>query len=191
MIKSPTAAGFYNPYTNVYCDLPPLSPTRYSHTLTGVVACGGYTSTSTVLSSCSTFNTATGNWTESYEIPPQRGQSAWQNSQGILLMGGRPAGANSSIYNSTTLLLPEGGHKPGFDLVSPTCYSCAIPDPRSDSVIVLGGFDYGKVSISTVIRYGESGFLEFLPSLNYPRVSPGCAGYYNDNNQLVCIKSKS
>merc|ERR1712198_696766 len=38
---SASRPGFYNPFTNVYCDLPYMNQSRYGSTTTGFIACGG------------------------------------------------------------------------------------------------------------------------------------------------------
>ena len=40
-------------------------------------------------------------------------------------------------------------------------------------------------NISKVSRYNENGFQEYLPDLSYATYLHGCAGYYNDKDQLV------
>ena len=51
--------------------------------------------------------------------------------------------------------------------------ACAIPDPITDTVVVTGGF-FEKYQVS---RYGEQGWLEYLPDLNYGRLSHACSSF--------------
>ena len=179
-------SGYYNTETGRYCNLPPLDPNRIGHTVTGLTACGGWTSSkSNVSTTCSTFNTTTGQWEESHEYTPgRRYHSAWKTSEGILLMGGYYA---SDAANTTTLILPDGGHRQGFNLVELSDGSCAIEDPETNSVILTGGYYYDNKGsyLNSVIRYNESGFVEYLPSLTSPRFLHGCGGYYNNDGNLV------
>ena len=79
---------------------------------------------------CRTFNLGSGKWEISYQYQPERASHvAWKNEEGILLMG-------ASIFNlnTTTLLLPDGGFRQGFNLKEPALYSCAIEDPRTKNI---------------------------------------------------------
>ena len=58
-----TSGMFVPSKNNSYCDLPPLTPHRQDHTLTGLTACGGQGEGKT----CSTFNIARGVWDESHK----------------------------------------------------------------------------------------------------------------------------
>ena len=53
------------------------------------------------------------------------------------------------------------------------------------SVIITGGFDGGQHN--SVLRYGEDGFKEYLPSLKKERFSHSCSGYYDGENSLVLL----
>ena len=103
-------------------------------------------------------------------------------------MGGR--------YNhfNTTQIYDDGGSTQGFNLVESSYYSCAIADPKSGSVILTGGRDLGKNQThqrsKSVIRYGEDGFIEYLPEMVYTHEGHDCAGFYNDDESLVnCASS--
>ena len=61
---------------------------------------------------------------------------------------------------------------------------CAVPDPATDSVIVIAGYSYYGYS-TNVTRYNDYGFMESLPPLNVGRVYAGCSGYYNEAGNLV------
>ena len=91
--------------------------------------------------------------------------------------------------NQTTTLPVNGKNYSGFDLVEKSIYSCAIEDPKSDSIIVTGGFDdSNSKSSNLVIRYGKDGFIEYLPRMKKARYLHGCAGYYNSKKQLVSFR---
>ena len=53
------------------------------------------------------------------------------------------------------------------------------------SVIITGGFDGGQHN--SVLRYGEDGFKEYLPSLKKERFSHACSGYYDGESNLVLL----
>ena len=176
---SKEAAGFLIPSkNNSHCDLPPLFPKRFGHTLTGLMACGGKDGDTRY--SCSTFNFAHGNWQENYRLPIGRYyHAAWQRDDGVLLMGGQ----DSPL--TTTLLLPGDARetRPGFNLTSPCIGCCAIEDYYTQSVILTGG----TKSQHSVLRYGYDGFKEKLPNLRRPRYHHGCSMFYNDLRLPVCI----
>ena len=78
---------------------------------------------------------------------------SWKNSQGVLLMGGSKnisAGSESNpedvLSLSTTLLQPGGSYIEGFSLDKPVYGSCAIEDPKTDSVIITGGLQSTNAS---------------------------------------------
>ena len=57
-------------------------------------------------------------------------------------------------------------------------YACAIPDPISDTVVVTGGGQgYTGVALTTVVRYGQQGWLGNLPPLITGRVSHACSSF--------------
>ena len=79
--------------------------------------------------------------------------------------------------------------------------SCAVADPKTDSVIVIGGFDQdldednvlNPANFSTfVTRYNTNGIVESLPPLKVGRafgiLFSGCSGFYNDDGNLVILK---
>ena len=79
--------------------------------------------------------------------------------------------------------------------------SCAIADPKTDSVIVIGGLDQdldednvlNPANFSTfVTRYNAMGFVESLPPLKVGRAFgfgffSGCSGFYNEDGNLVIL----
>ena len=52
------------------------------------------------------------------------------------------------------------------------------------SVIITGGYLSGH---QNVLRYGEDGFKEYLPSLKEERFSHACSGYYDGESNLVLL----
>ena len=184
-ITTGSTSRLYQPSTNSYCELPSLPSSRSKHSVTGLTVCGGEEEND---NTCVTLNSDSGKWETSYELASRLyGHVAWQTSKGILLMGGSDGSTEylqDSIKTETTLLLPGGQTQPGpFELRLASYQSCAIEDPRSNSVIITGGWRLGWRE--TVDRYNEEGFVESLPNLNHARMNHGCAGYYNDNNKLV------
>ena len=55
----------------------------------------------------------------------------------------------------------------------------------SNTLVITGG-DYTETIVS---RYGTSGYMEDLPSLNQGRYDHGCGAYYGDDGtQVIVIK---
>ena len=82
------------------CSLPDLPYDYYYHTQSGLVTCGGGSSTLTEIS-CYTFTN--GIWTKSHTLRHSRYyHSSWTSPMGIVLMGGRWS------ENTTELLTTEG-----------------------------------------------------------------------------------
>ena len=52
-------------------------------------------------------------------------------------------------------------------------YACAIPDPVTDTVVVTGG----DIAMTTVVRYGQQGWLEDLPPLITGRWRHACSSF--------------
>jgi len=173
---------YYNPATNELCDIPPMMYQRESSTTTGFTSCGGYNLDDyTYLYNCETFDPSTGNWeVTAYFDDVRINHVAWQSSEGIFLMSGWGGDYNSTFIGN------DGTVSAGFDMMYPASYGCAVADPSTDSVIVIAG--YGDYGYSTnVTRYDVNGFVESLPPLNVGRVYAGCAGYYNDADNLVLV----
>ena len=104
---SPSPPGFYNPLTNVYCDLPPMYQPRFGSTTTGFIVCGGddfidyynydystysYGSNNAPYN-CEKFEPSTGTWgpycaSWQYEFPARTLHVAWMSSIGLFLIGG-------------------------------------------------------------------------------------------------------
>ena len=84
------------------CSLPDLPYDYYYHTQSGLVTCGGGSSTLTE-TSCYTFTS--GVWTKSHTFRLERyGHSSWTSPMGIVLMGGW-----DSVSETTTELLTDDG----------------------------------------------------------------------------------
>ena len=182
-------AGFYNPSTNSYCDLPQMVPNRVRHAVTGLTACGDAVDPSDPVyykTSCSRFNVSSGQWFQSHLYTTARvGSVAWQTSDGIYLIGGN----NNNAKTSSSLLLPDGTESPnpGFTLAATSYFSCAVEDVKQKSIIIIGGYDaQDQTQLKTVYRYDTTGVQDRLPDLNNNR-SSGCGGYYNDRGYLVLL----
>ena len=98
-----------------WCDLPDLPRTRYAHTQTGLEACGGLTSDSSISYddeeydedfdapkvTCVRFSG--GSWNHSYSLEVWRSfHSSWASPAGILIMG-----ASSGKHTKTTEILND------------------------------------------------------------------------------------
>ena len=57
----------------------------------------------------------------------------------------------------------------------------------TDTVVITGGEDGLGRTMKIVSRYGTSGYIEALPSLNKPRQSHGCGTYSGDDGSQVQI----
>ena len=186
--------------TNFYCDLailplPLATYTKYGHTVTGLYVIGGYPQTSSIIDY--KFNMDKGGWDPIYGSGSSvqlLGHSAWKNSEGILLMGGKILSPydSSGTLNHTYLFHTETYKmEKKFSLIYPSYFSCAIDDTRSRTVILTGGSmtssnDFGgRTPHKHAFRYGEDGSSESLPDMNYNRTAHGCGGYYNDEGILV------
>ena len=104
-------------------------------------------------------------------------------------MGGKDSQNGGGVMENsfkTTQLLDGGGYESGFDLTIPSFYSCSIDDPASGHVIITGGVinDQGEARWGAEI-YSETGLWGNVANMNHPRMNHGCAGYYNDKNDLV------
>ena len=53
----------------------------------------------------------------------------------------------------------------------------------SNTLVITGG-DY---TMTIVSRYGTTGYMEDLPSLNQGRNSHGCGAYYGDDGTQVIV----
>ena len=186
------SAGLYNPTTGAYCSLPPLTPSRYGHSMIGLMACGGGGSSTPLRSSCSTFNVSSGTWYNSYNYSANRYTPVgWKNNQGVLLIGG------VNDVDTTTLLNADGTSQPGFTMnrtFAASWLSCGIEDHNSGTIIITGGRSTCSTSTNNycvrsnrVNRFGENGYIESLPNMTYAREFHGCGGYYNDDQTLVYI----
>merc|ERR1711973_149244 len=184
---------FYNPFTNMECELPHMNQPRYSSTTTAYISCGGsdYNATNNfpipAAYNCERFDPCTGNWSNPNHIewmtegyPPRIRHVAWMSSIGLFLIGGLGETDSSMLINKIGQLSPG--------LINSGKYgACAVSDPRNDQVIIIGGYDGSGASSDTVDVFDIDGYVSSLPSLNSPRYWAGCSGYYNDAGNLVLI----
>jgi len=178
---SQSSPGFYNPLTNEYCNIPQMTTIRYGSTTTGFMVCGGFDSSYNILNNCEVFDPSTGTWTV---LPPWVGPSrhqhvAWMSSIGLFLIGG------AGSLDSSMLLKNDGSITEGA-IDSGRRGACAVADPKTDTVIIIGGLNSAGVT-DEVIRYNVYGTETPLPPLNYPRYYFGCSGYYNNVGNLVLV----
>jgi len=190
--------GFYNPLTNEYCNITQMNHPRYGSTTTGFIACGGYDISddyyyyysdynyeSYAANNCEMFDPSIGTWSDyaTWDLSSFPGRSlhvAWMSSVGLFLIGGQGS-MNSSMLISNDGSITEGSIDSGRYL------ACAVADPKTDTVIILGGINETYYSTDKVVRYDIYGNETPLPSLNYPRQYFGCSGFYNDVGNLVLV----
>jgi len=184
--------GFYNPLTNVYCDIHGYEygyQPRYSSTTTGFIVCGGndvidYEPEIEARYNCQKFDHSTGTWNlwKSWEneFPGRRLHVAWKSSIGLFLIGG-------SDSMDTSMLIHNDGSITDGAINSGRYYACAVADPKTDTVIIIGGINEAG-STNEVIRYDIYGYAyPPLPPLTSTYIYFGCSGYYNDNDNLVLV----
>ena len=92
-----------------WCTLPSLPEPRFEHSQSGLVACGGESTSS----SCVTFSG--GQWNTSHSLSSSRMfHSSWTSAKhGTILMGG---GYSSSSLTSTEMLTDSGNSQESFEL---------------------------------------------------------------------------
>merc|ERR1712198_523019 len=187
---SPSPPGFYNPLTNEYCNLPPMSQPRYGSTTTDFIVCGGYDFNDYDYApyKCEKFDPSTGTWgpyCASWEqsFPSRTFHVAWMSSIGLFLIGGYESGISSmdtSMLISNDCMFTEGAIDSG------RWGACAVADPKTDTVIIIGGVNKTGIT-NEVIRYDIYGNETPLPHLTNPRYLMGCSGYYNNVGNLVLV----
>ena len=100
---------------------------------------------------------------------------SWATDTGLYIIGGWNGGEKTSEK-----ILPDGSVEEGFALRYSTSFSCAIPDPDNDEVIITGGVDdnlttgtlYTRVSV-----YNEQGWSRDLAPLATGRRFHACTSY--------------
>ena len=80
------SAELYVPSSKSLCHLPPLFPFREAHTVSGLTVCGGTSSRplslTHVSTTCSTFNSTTGQWEASHSFNSRHnGHVAWKTNR--------------------------------------------------------------------------------------------------------------
>merc|ERR1719312_1312604 len=91
-------------------------------------------------------------------------------------MGGYLSGNTTEIITKE-----EKDEVQGFNMKYDTGAACAITDHTT--VIMTGGV----FTQHTVSRYGTTGHIEDLPSLNQGRESHGCGAYADDSGEQVFL----
>ena len=92
------------------CPMPAMPETRWGHTQTGPVACGGEGSAS-AKKSCITFFSGGDDWVKTHNLSTGRWyHSSWASPRGVMLMGGPSSDTTSEI------LTEDGDTTPGFTL---------------------------------------------------------------------------
>jgi len=168
-----TSAEVYKPGAGYHCELPSLHDQRRYHSSDGTTLCGGlYTTTS-----CITFSS--GVWETSHTLAEERAyHTSWNNKEEgkIILMGGY-----YSDRTTEAITEEDNGGVPGFPMQYDTWHACAIAEETT--VIITGGAD----TRNTVSRYGSSGHIEDLPSLNQGRWNHGCGSYTDNTGDQVFL----
>jgi len=121
---------------------------------------------------CYEFTPSNANvWTKYADLNKTRYQhTAWESSQGLVLIGGFITGGFPQDSRATAELV-RGGIM-NFSLPD-TRFSCAITDTATDSVILTGGLQ----TSTKVSRYNQNGLVEELPILNHGRHGHSCGSY--------------
>ena len=99
------------------CMLPALPEEgRFSHSQTGLVACGGYPKEN--LQTCDTFSIGMEEWKKSHTLGIERHlPSSWASPQGVMLLGGFDNRSTIETEDETTEILTNSGDtEPGFQL---------------------------------------------------------------------------
>ena len=92
------------------CALPDLPEARYQHSQSGLLACGGGSSSSSEVTSCVTFSGGT--WEQTHTLGQSRyAHTSWASPQGVLLMG-----SAYDSYTTTELLNDDGSSTASFTL---------------------------------------------------------------------------
>jgi len=157
------------------CELPQMSQSKYDHSQSGLIACGGSYEIDT-MRSCIKFED--GSWTTLTDnlVELRTRHSSWINPDGdILLIGG------SGSLTTTEIVYQDGTSVRSFDLKYDIKNACSIGLPE---MFILTG---GEYTGATVSRYTTSGWMEDLPELNEWRDSHGCGYFYNDDMQRVFL----
>merc|ERR1719447_618973 len=131
------------------------------------------------------FDPSIGTWSDyaTWDLSSFPGRSlhvAWMSSVGLFLIGGQGS-MNSSMLISNDCSITEGAINSG------RYGACAVADPKTDTVIILGGINEYYEGTDEVIRYDIYGNEFILPNLTYPRYFMGCSGYYNNVGNLVLV----
>ena len=86
------------------CSLPSLKSPRKMHSQTGLLACGSRNDgpqgvgDGQPLDSCESFNSKTGNWSDSHTMQHSRYfHGAWKSPNGVMLLGGGRPGTSSLV----------------------------------------------------------------------------------------------
>merc|ERR1711915_866396 len=85
---------------------------------------------------------------------------------------------------STELVTWDGKRSTAnFSLEYELSFSCGIPDPDTDTIIVTGGYN----SATRVSQYDKMGNMKKLASLNTGRSSHGCAQFTENGVKVLLV----
>eukprot|EP00091_Calanus_sinicus_P017868 TRINITY_DN3888_c0_g1_i2.p1 TRINITY_DN3888_c0_g1~~TRINITY_DN3888_c0_g1_i2.p1 ORF type:complete len:316 (-),score=66.45 TRINITY_DN3888_c0_g1_i2:89-1036(-) len=175
-----TSVQVFNPSTGLSCSLPSLPEGRIYHTQDGLMVCGG--GPSDKRQNCVTFTS--GEWVLSHTLVNQRMvHNGWMTDQGLLLLGG---GNHPFSTEIVTAGVEQGVES--FAMKYDTRNACSMPDLKSDSIIVTGGYQTKQ----QVSRYDINGFVEDLPDLIVRRAYHSCGSYLRaDGSQVLLVAGGS
>ena len=167
------------------CILPDLTDPYWGHTQDGGMICGGLGHMGKPNNNCRQWNQEEGKFPINpvHEFNPPRGSLvSWtpvSEMETFLIGGDGP----SESFNSSTIVKPGvfDGYK-GFYLKYYLYGSCAVPDPESDTVVIIGG---NTAHDRVTSLYNEDGWVEDFGVLNYKRLWHGCTSYVADKKRVT------
>ena len=178
---------FFPNSPNEPCILHDLPAPYSGHTQDGGMICGGWGNPN-----CRQWNQEEGKFPINpvHEFNPPRGSLvSWtpvSEMETFLIGGDGP----SESFNSSTIVKPGvfDGYK-GFHLKYYLYGSCAVPDPESDTVVIIGG---NTAHDRVTSLYNEDGWVEDFGNLHYMRWRHGCTSYVANKKRVTnyCFSSK-
>ena len=161
-------------------------PAPYSgHTQDGGMICGGRGQRGSLNNNCRQWNQEEGKFPINpvHEFNPARGSLvSWtpMSEMETFLIGGD---GPSESFNSSTIVKPGvfDGYK-GFYLKYYLYGSCAVADPETDTVVIIGG---NTDSYKVTSLYNEDGWVEDFGNLHYMRWRHGCTSYVANKKRVT------
>ena len=186
--RSTSAEIFLPNSPNKRCILPDLPRPFYWHTQEGGMICGGQSRNGT-MNNCHQWIPEEGKFTTKpvHEFnPPRDALVSWTpvSQRETFLIGG--SGSPDGASQKTSSIVKSGvfdGSK-GFDLKYKLYGSCAVPDPETDTVVIIGGNHEGNPGNKITSLYNEDGWVEDFGNLHHQRWWHGCTSYVADNKRV-------